>query len=644
MSTGFWAATPITTIHCDYKPPTFEGTTEGQTTTTNCSSSDGTPISWVWHFGSPPCASVYTIGNSNLIDPHLTTDVNSQCPCLIFTDNFSCSNTLGKWWEVKEGTFTVQPDNPLYVGWSEYSSTGLGPWELSDNNCAGGCNPVAPSYSPTYDPEWAYIPCSPGSHINQVQWQWSKADKEWKLQWAFDSVNLKWIPVNQNCTTGSWSETDFNGHYWDTPNNIPCLAKKPNRQGNSDGELVWVSCPTTNHLVMSSNAKAQLNYGKNKTNDLLVVFSVINPAPSDEIRIYFDNFNKYAYFKFSTVEDCNYTTVGSYPQFLPDDRAEEGEFGIYDGTQRIGHKCGDVCAYTDGGLFYGLWIRNSEVEGETRLVASCLRGSNAEMYLNDRGPGIVWDVASAYVTVSSPIIGFGSGQITTGRTLIASVNVQEAARSWVLQWADTGQLQSTDCSYSSTALYADYYAGCWAFGVDNPCCQDGIPPSEITVEISGVQNGQNSDNTQPNFSDPPCTDCTSINGVYVLTRNDECWDAGCDGYAYTYIGSCGCGSFTIGLEFYSGILGNVGNGNYGVEMGIDPCIPPIWQNCDNAGVVSNYGEYQPITPTGANGRMNCLGSDLIGATITLSNWGWGDTYLNIMNCFNGSITITGVSY
>jgi hypothetical protein len=711
---GWWQCVSSYNNKCNFFPPSYSGENEGDTAVTSCSKNDATQMQWVWHLGKPENRDSGTYYGSQ---PHVTTDVNTRCPCLIFADHFNCQSSLGAWWQVKQGSFTLAADTPLFYGTAywENDMDGRG-WYITNNNCLFNCNPVAPTYVPIAGtdnpPLFQTTGCSaPTTNPNQARWKWDKFNQQWNLDfgsstwivsdiyWTMNCNNCfpncdpvqpivapTWNTITNNwntittpcvstiggyCFPGAWvyqdseypTQTD-----WE-PNSQPCQPLKPTFKGTTDGQIAYTACPVTNHAILGSNTIANLSYGKIKNQDLLVCLEVSNPGVSDEVRIYFDT-NKYAYFKFSSVDNGNYTTVGGYPQFLPDDRAEEGQIGIFDGNNRIGHNSISCAAYDNAGYWLALWIRLSE-DGQ-RQVASAILGQNSRMDNTSRGPGWVIDVASAYVSVlgfnsltesqydqiysgefdsmqeqGSEVtiqLGIGSGQITSGRTLIDRVSVSEAARSWVLQWADSGQLSPTDCTYSMNSLpsYADYYASCWATGIDNACCMDGIPASEITVSVVGIQNGQNSNNLNPNYSDPPCLSCTSINGTYVLTRNDECWEAGCDGYAYVYIGSCGCGSFTIGLEFYSGILGQQGIGNFGVEICIDPCIPPIYQNCDDSGIISTYGQYQPIAPTGTNGRMDCLGSDLIGASITLSNWGWGNTYLNSYNCFNGTITITSV--
>jgi hypothetical protein len=455
------------------------------------------------------------------------------------------------------------------------------------------------------------------------------------------------------CYSGAWVYPDSEYGYTDwQPDGNPCVALQPPRPSNpnTDGQIAYTSCPTNNHAVLGSNTKAMIGTGKNKTNDMLIVLSVTNPAPSDEIRIYFDGGNQYAYFKFSTVEDGNYTQAGGqYPQFYPDDRSEEGQIGIYNGTQRIGHDSW-YCQALSGTASYqswwlGLWIRSS-MNG-SQQVASAIMGSNAEISISDRGPGMLQDVAEAYVTVSSPGVGIGSGQITSGRTFVDNFSVSEGSRSWLNNWESswlqlgTGtptNLTPADCSYSVNALFNDYYSGCWSYGVDNLCCVDGIPPNSITVEISGVVSGQSSNQNGQNYSDPPCTTCNSLNGTYVLTRNDECWQESCDGYQYAYVGSCGCGSFTIGLQFDGTV-----NTGYSVQFSINPCIPPIWQNCGTIGP-SAYGNYN-LTPSGTNGLLNCLGSDLVGANISIGEIGWGNgTWQYPYTCFGGTLSVTGVSY
>lgn len=452
--------------------------------------------------------------------------------------------------------------------------------------------------------------------------------------------------VAGGCIPNLWVLNDFNGHDLYYQGSKPCWAKMPNRKGSEDGEEVWIDCPTSNHLVMTSNSKAQLNYGKNKLKDILIVFAVTKPAPQDEIRIYFDNFDKYAYFKFSTVEDGNYTQTGTF--FYPDDRAEEGEMGIFDGTQRIGKRCFDVEAFTSGSLFYCLWIRDSEIEGETRLVATAMRGSNAEMNVEDTSPAPVWDSASAYVDISSPIIGFGSGQITPNRTTIASINVQEGERSWELApyfgAIEFNNLTPDDGCYSYGELGNDYYAQCWGYGYDQICCYDGIAPASITVEVSGFINTQNTDNTLPNYVYPGdgCDTCTNINGTYVLTYNDLCFDAGCSGYQWVYFGTNDCFPFVIGLDL-TPTLGVTGN--YELSGLIRAGTAPIWYN----GGLGTYGG--TIVSPDANGKLYCVGasghsedSGLIGLSIPLEGAVGYSVGSNSTCIIRGAITITGVSY
>ena len=371
---------------------------------------------------------------------------------------------------------------------------------------------------------------------------------------------------------------------------------------------------------------------------------VINPAPSDEVRIYFDGGNQYAYFQFSTVEDGNYTPPAT-GYFYPDDRSEEGQMGIFDGTQRVGHNSWSCEAVSNGSGWFALWIRSSE-DG-SKQVATAILGGNARM--GGRGPGYISDVAEAYVSVSNPDVGIGSGQITTGRTFIDKVSVSESSRSWSYNWGlQNGGLTPDDCSYSLNTIptFKDFWGQCWGAGLDNQNCVDGIPPSEIHISIAGVHSGQNTDDTQPFYSDPPCNDCNSLNGTYVLTRNDICIDAGCDGYDYVYYGSCGCGDFTIGLAFYPNATWNrPPYTGYGVNFIIVPCHAPIWQNC-TAGPWSNqtggyYGSTN-ITASGIYGLLDCLGNDLIGANASITIL-WQSTWNNPGACFEGTITISGVA-
>ena len=699
---GFWQCVSPQNNKCNYISPNYNGENEGDTAQTNCSKTNATQLHWVWHVGKPECNSAWSLSNQTSPQPHHTTDVNLRCPCLIFADDFNCQNSLGAWWDIKNGSMQIEPDSPLYYGTANWNWDGS-QWQLNSNNCLLNCSPATPTTTPTWNstynvwqPSSITLGCNgPSNHCNQCRWKWNKAKQIWEIDYGSSLWNWNgytWQLISSNCidrcvatppTTKPWLNPNTNlwepsqqftsgctpihtgmvmgdqnynlGPYcysgssvYGYPDANPCQPLPPTTAGTTDGQIEYISCPTTNHAVLGSNTQAILNYGKIKTNDLVLVCEVINPAPQDEIRLYFDS-DKYAYFKFSTVEDGNYTPGPplnpAYPNtnyFWPDDRSQEGQIGIYDGSQRVGHNSWACQALTSGNRWVALWIR-SGTDG-SQEVATAILGGNSQT-TGVRGPGYVSDVAEAYVSVSNPDIGIGSGQITTGRTFIDRVSVQEGSRT-----SYRPALTPDDCGYTGNTNELaggnsnnDYFGGCWGAGLDNPLCVDGIPPSEITVQISGVHGGQNNDSGQPFYTDPPCQDCNAINGTYILTRNDECWQESCEGYQYAYIGSCGCGPFTIGIEIYRNIDWNrPPYTGYGGAFSLLPCIPPLFQ-CAGGGI-GTYGTAS-ITSSGANGLLDCLGNDLIGANANFTVFNWGVFHWGPPNaCFEGTMTITAVSY
>ena len=179
---GFWQCVSPQNNKCNYISPNYNGENEGDTAQTNCSKTNATQLHWVWHVGKPECNSAWSLSNQTSPQPHHTTDVNLRCPCLIFADDFNCQNSLGAWWDIKNGSMQIEPDSPLYYGTANWNWDGS-QWQLNSNNCLLNCSPATPTTTPTWNstynvwqPSSITLGCNgPSNHCNQCRWKWNKA-------------------------------------------------------------------------------------------------------------------------------------------------------------------------------------------------------------------------------------------------------------------------------------------------------------------------------------------------------------------------------------------------------------------------------------------------------------------------------------
>ena len=128
-----------------FATPTTPGVNIGDTQHVPCLASN--TLTWTWHLGNRECSSR---------EPHLTTDLNTQCTCLLFADDFNCRTNLGIW-QVESGSLTIEPDTPLFYGTAYWTWTGT-QWAVSANQCLFNCNPVAPTITPVWTESTGYGP------------------------------------------------------------------------------------------------------------------------------------------------------------------------------------------------------------------------------------------------------------------------------------------------------------------------------------------------------------------------------------------------------------------------------------------------------------------------------------------------------
>jgi len=555
---GYWQAQPTNDqTQCDFFPPKHEGKAANETATTKCRHDDASELQWVWHEGACPPA------------PHITSDLNYRCPCLIFRDNFDCEDDVRDLWEVQAGSMRVEADDNVECGQTVWRYTS-GAWQQISDSCTKDCQPGdEPNYPEGIKtPEgFVYIhpyeglglstPCKPtGTHAQQTKWHW-EFDKDKNGQ---PLKTGKWILDENNCLSRT-NVNEWLGHPVDF---APCPPRRPTEAGHDENEIKWADCAPTQSLHFGANSWSICKYGKKKTNDLLIVVEAGNLHPNDEVRIYFDGGEKYAVFKFASKEFGDYEKVEEGSVYFKDRREDEGAIGIYDGDKLVSHPsqwlypAGPTPYYPIASHFLILWIHDSEKPNETRKVATALLGMSGET--TGGFNTYCRDVASAYVEISDPDIGLGVGSFSPDSWLDRFA-VYEARRSWIF---DNLAIDSYEALTKDDACYDDakspkydYYGDCpWGHGGDKMLCKDTIPPSSITVEVSGIRSGQGDDAEQPDYIYPPewvCHSCEEINGTYVLDRSDLCmsapiWASDCSGTQYVYFGEAGCGKFALGVD------------------------------------------------------------------------------------------------
>jgi len=549
-------------------------------------------------------------GNYNQPGPTPSTDpCPNRCGCILYQTGFDCIDDLEANWDVSAGTFNIVADSTLW----KPSGTG-----------------------------------NPG----QVQWTW-------------DATTKTWAATDNGCQCRAVIDSPT------SPIGSPCGPTKPAPPSDTteDGQTTYTDCDTTGHLTMTSNAKALVKYGETKTNDLFVCVEVLNAHRQDEFRIYFDGGNQYAYFKFGNWEDGTQPgpftgTFASVATAWPN----EGQFGIYDGSNLRTKHSTYMYPYPNGSRFFGLWIHDDE-EGNHQ-IATAIIGNDGEV-TSGMGPGYVKDAMSAKVTVSSADVGLGSGTISEG-TGIDRFSVQEAKRNWThLDYKNPINCYS---GRDGQGNRIDPYNACQGGEIERLDCLDGLAPTSITVEIGGFQplwESYNNNtatwhvaNSDPGISDTypnevyttGCPSCSSLNGTYVLQRSDLCIVEACGAGAYVYEGSIGCGDFTITLDWNNGYISG---SPYAVNLSIE-----IWNRktpltfLDGSGYdgARGYGLGNAVIGDTRN-RLDpfkvlqgqALTPPAAGPTKTQSWFGWydknGSNGQQIFTaCCNATFTITAVAY
>jgi hypothetical protein len=350
----------------------------------------------------------------------------------------------------------------------------------------------------------------------------------------------------------------------------------------------------------------------------------------------------------------------------------------------------DTGEHMIGSRFFSLWIHSNEAgDGQIATATVCSNGN----VVSGTGPSYTWDEMSANVSVSNADVGLGTGQITSGHTYFDRFSVREATRSWynagvnhiflpssdpcfddqAAQWNTDGSRKGlaqwpgawygwynwTGDPYQGNGLY-----GCNGGEYERIGCIDGLAPVSIQVQISGFQplwqwtswkpgdfghvyTSHTDPGTDPQwqFSYVGCT--TPPSGTYLLERSDLCIDVSCEGNSYVYEGSCGCGDFTITLDW------GIGYGSVDTSLGIQvwPYHSPLYgrgyyTNCGGSTVISHANQLdcfnainnQSISPQGSSIGYGTGGA--LGWRITLNAYPW-QYYLA---ADSATLTVTGVNY
>lgn len=571
ITLGYWARnkTPvcydvqgsIDAFALNLPKPTFNGSYQGQTTTTKALAKN--EIKWKWHKSNYPHG------------PHLVTDpCPGKCGCTIFADSFDCKSDLQSNYKTSGDVSIESDDNSvLYGGTSLWLWNGSS-YTLSSQQCLPQCTPAEPTEANPYIGSYYSGGCTPtGANANKSIYQWFDLTKQWKLINNYCFHRLSPLGGSLSYQFGDAS----------------CSPLQPTDRGEYDGQTQTIDCPKTGHLKMGSNSSAICNYGYDKKTDLYVIIEAINIQPADELKILFDNGKQYAYFKFGnwwdglypdgtyTADMCPNGDITKQPIFDNTTKWDnEGEFGIYDGTQL--RKIHSSYLYPNSdphqGRFLSLWLHPNE-NGDGTIATANIGGYSYLDTGDKHGPGWEFGSLSADVTIHNHQVGIGTG--TNTGTYFDRFAVQQARRTYTnLDYSR--QLTTSDSCYndevSNNDTYYNSYQVCNGGELERLGCNDGMQPVSIDVEISGFQPLWyfNIPTDAPGWSagdyifhtDPGTLPdnanisiygetTTTLNGTYRLERGDLCILAGCS-YGNYFYENTDNKPFTITVDIWNNLF------------------------------------------------------------------------------------------